>query len=264
MKNSVFTKQKKATVNWRNLIHLNTREKIYNTTIFLPWLCVSLLCAYHQHYFAALFCSFVFFLTGLRLAHDAFHESLQIPRWGHHVILTLLSICMLCSMHAVKHNHLLHHKHCLTDKDMEGYSARLKWWQAIAYGPVFIFLHHYYAIKNGNSTTKTWVITELILLLLMVLLATLTINPVLQYHTCIMIAGEFLTAFFAVWTVHHDCENDKVFSRTLRGKYMPAIFYNMFYHTEHHLYPKVPTCHLPELANRIDTVFPEIKSKQVF
>ena len=37
----------------------------------------------------------------------------------------------------------------------------------------------------------------------------------------------------------------------------------MFYHTEHHLFPKVPTCHLPELAERIDKVMPEIKDKTV-
>ncbi|MBK8345469.1 MAG: fatty acid desaturase [Bacteroidetes bacterium] len=37
----------------------------------------------------------------------------------------------------------------------------------------------------------------------------------------------------------------------------------MFYHTEHHLFPKVPTCHLPQLAARIDEVIPEIKNKTV-
>ena len=78
-----------------------------------------------------------------------------------------------------------------------------------------------------------------------------------------MIIGECCTSFFAVWTVHHDCEPESVYSRTVRGRWKSILFYNMFYHTEHHLFPKVPTCHLPELAKRIDDVIPEIKTKSV-
>jgi fatty acid desaturase len=66
-----------------------------------------------------------------------------------------------------------------------------------------------------------------------------------------------------VWTVHHDCEPESVYSRTVRGRWKSILFYNMFYHTEHHLFPKVPTCHLPDLAKRIDDVIPEIKTKSV-
>jgi len=38
----------------------------------------------------------------------------------------------------------------------------------------------------------------------------------------------------------------------------------MFYHVEHHLFPTVPTCRLPVLAERLDTVAPELKTKLVF
>jgi fatty acid desaturase len=38
----------------------------------------------------------------------------------------------------------------------------------------------------------------------------------------------------------------------------------MFFHVEHHLYPKVPTCHLAVLADRLDQAAPELKAKQVF
>jgi fatty acid desaturase len=38
----------------------------------------------------------------------------------------------------------------------------------------------------------------------------------------------------------------------------------MFYHIEHHLFPKVPTCKLWLLARRLDVAAPELKDKQVF
>ncbi|MBK7036128.1 MAG: fatty acid desaturase [Bacteroidetes bacterium] len=66
----------------------------------------------------------------------------------------------------------------------------------------------------------------------------------ITYHVTVMIIGECFTSFFAVWTVHHDCDSNKLNSRTLRGPFITKIFYNMFYHTEHHLFPKLPTCHL--------------------
>lgn len=264
MKNSIFIPEKRLHVRWKDLVELSTREKVVNLLISLPWLGASWFFAYLNWWPLAVVCSFVFFLTGLRQAHDAFHASMGISKTGHHLVMFFLSLIMLCSMHAVKHNHLQHHKHCLDDEDMEGYSARLSWWKAILYGPIFIFLHHYHALKNGSPLTRKWVWLEIACMLAVVILALVWAHPIALYHMGIMVLGEFFTAFFAVWTVHHDCEPDRVFSRTLRGKYLPAIFYNMFYHTEHHLYPKVPTSHLPELAKRIDLVFPEVISKQIF
>ena len=73
-----------------------------------------------------------------------------------------------------------------------------------------------------------------------------------------MIIGEFFTAFFAVWTVHHDCD-DEIYARTSRGILKNFFTYNMFYHMEHHLFPAVPTIKLPALADRIDEVLPVFK-----
>jgi len=264
MENTLFIKTRRDRVHWKDLVALSPWEIVFNLIISLPWLTASLILAYYSWWIPAVLCSFIFFLTGLRQAHDAFHHAMGIPKWGHDAVMFVLSCLMLCSMHAVKHNHLMHHKHCLEDGDFEGYSARLSWWKAILFGPVFIFLHHYHALRNGNPTIRKWVMAEIISMIVLSLILLFSGYPFLIYHIAVMIIGEFFTAFFAVWTVHHDCEPDKVYSRTLRGKFLPIIFYNMFYHTEHHLYPKVPTCHLPELAKRIDTVFPEVKTKQVF
>ena len=79
-----------------------------------------------------------------------------------------------------------------------------------------------------------------------------------------MAVGQCLTAFFAVWTVHHGCDRTHYIARTLRHRIKNAITFNMFLHIEHHLFPAVPTCHLPELSRRIDRVAPELRSKIVF
>ena len=38
----------------------------------------------------------------------------------------------------------------------------------------------------------------------------------------------------------------------------------MFFHLEHHLFPKVPTCHLATLAARLDRAAPELATLPVF
>jgi fatty acid desaturase len=86
----------------------------------------------------------------------------------------------------------------------------------------------------------------------------------LRYHVIAMVAGQCLTAFFAVWTVHHHCDRTHYIARTLRSRIKNRITFDMFRHIEHHLFPRVPTCHLPELSRRIDLAAPELKSKIVF
>jgi fatty acid desaturase len=86
----------------------------------------------------------------------------------------------------------------------------------------------------------------------------------LQYHVAAMAAGQCLTSFFAVWTVHHDCEEEGPIARTIRGRVKAFLSYEMFFHLEHHLFPAVPTRRLPILAGRLDAVAPELGAKRVF
>ena len=87
---------------------------------------------------------------------------------------------------------------------------------------------------------------------------------VLRYHVIAMAIGQCLTAFFAVWTVHHHCDRTHYIARTIRNRIKNAVTFNMFRHIEHHLFPGVPTCHLTELSKRIDMVAPELKQRIVF
>ncbi len=250
-------------VEWKDLLPLSRKEIAQEIFLSLPWLISSCVFAYFQLYVPALFCSFFFFLTGLRQSHNAQHNTLGISRRATEWFLFFLSTTMLASMHAVKYNHLQHHKHTLTEKDMEAMSARMQWWKAVASGPYFIILIHTHAMRFANKYIKLWILLEIVIITAIIVFTWLVIRiDWLTYHVTVMVIGECFTSFFAVWTVHHDCD-DAVYSRTVRGGWRTKIFYNMFYHTEHHLFPKVPTCHLPQLAERIDAVIPEIKNKTV-
>jgi len=79
-----------------------------------------------------------------------------------------------------------------------------------------------------------------------------------------MLVGQCMTAFFAVWTVHHHCDRSHALARTMHSRIKNLLSLNMFLHIEHHLFPRVPTCHLPELSRRIDRVAPDLRSKIVF
>jgi fatty acid desaturase len=52
-------------------------------------------------------------------------------------------------------------------------------------------------------------------------------------------------------------------ARTQRGWLKNFVSYSMFYHLEHHLFPAVPTGHLPELARRLDAATPGVRKRMV-
>ncbi|MGB0521555.1 MAG: fatty acid desaturase family protein [Flammeovirgaceae bacterium] len=255
--------EKLALVQWHDLVKLSPIQRFIELTVSLPWLILSLLAAYFEWYVIALPSSFIFFLAGLRQVHNGFHGALGVSKQSTNWILWLNSILMFGAMHAVKYNHLLHHRHCLQENDIEGKSARMSAIKALCYGPIFPLELHYHALKNGDDETKKWVRFELGAIALCYGVIFWIGPPLLVYHAIAMIIGECLTAFFAVWTVHHHCDDDMP-SRTLRGGWKNFLTYHMFYHMEHHLFPKVPTINLPKLAQRIDQEIPELKKKQVF
>ena len=250
---------------WKDLVAVTWLETIWELLLPALWLGASLLAAAYSHYVVALGCSFFFFLTGLRLVHNAFHLALGLSRKTTDLVLWIMSFIMLGSMHAVQYNHLRHHKLSLGEGDVEGRSAEMAPWGALLYGPVFPVLLHVTAIRKGNRTLRKTVYGELLMTLVWVLsVFGLFHSSVLRYHVTAMLIAQCFTAFFAVWTVHHHCDRTHYIARTLRNRVKNAISFNMFLHIEHHLFPRVPTCHLQKLSQRIDEAAPELKKKIVF
>lgn len=260
---SVLHDERLRTVRWRDLARLSLTEKIIENSITLPWFAASLILAGRHLYFLAAPCSFLFFLTGLRQAHNGFHHALGISRMGTWLTLFENSVLMMTAMHAVKYNHLRHHKYCLQDDDVEGSWARMKPLKAMFYGPAFIWRQHAFALRNGGKATRRAIVIELSAMGLFTLIAFGFSIRVLEYHIIAMTIGELFSGFFAVWTVHHDCD-EQVFARSLSPRWKNFFTYNMFYHLEHHLFPGVPTIKLPKLAMRLREKLPDLKIKEVF
>ncbi len=251
-------------VQWKDLRALSVREMLIENNLTIPWFLISLTLAYFGYYLFALPFSAFFFLTALRQVHNGFHNSLGTNKFLTWLSLFLNSILMVVSIHAVKFNHIRHHKYCLTEEDYEGKSAGMTWYGAILYGPVHIFLIHKVTLQLGNKNYRKNVILELAAISLFVFLAFYFNIHFLIYHIIVMVIGEFLMAFFAVWTVHHHTEDSPEFARTQRDGWKNKVTFSMFYHLEHHLFPAVPTIKLPELAKRIDEALPELEKKSTF
>jgi fatty acid desaturase len=240
---------------WHDLVRLTRWEQLIEVTLPAPWLALSL-CLYATHFWPlAVVCSFYFFLTGLRLSHNAQHGSLGVSRLGHDIILATLSILMGASMHAVQATHMNHHRHRLDEKDIEGRVALLPFPGILLSGPRFIVDIHRFALTQGTTHQKRWVAFELVAIPLAWtafgwLALTQGLGRVAMAHELAMLAGECLTAFFAVWIVHRCSNHVPTKSRTERNRWINMLSYNMLLHADHHAYPAVPTIHWRALAKR--------------
>ncbi len=97
-------------VEWRDLVALSRWEVVKELCLPVPWLGASLLLAGWAWSWPVLFlpasgCSFVFFLTGLRVVHNAHHYALGLPRWATEWVMFVMSVLMLGSMQKEFHSY---------------------------------------------------------------------------------------------------------------------------------------------------------------
>ncbi|MGB0930998.1 MAG: fatty acid desaturase, partial [Chitinophagales bacterium] len=213
-------------VEWKDLKKLTFKEMLIENNLTLPWLIISLTLAYCGYYLLALPFSGFFFLTGLRQVHNGFHNSLGTTKFLTWLSFYINSVLMIVSVHAVKFNHLRHHRYCLEEEDYEGKSAKMTWYGAILYGPIHFFLIHKITLQIGNSNYRKNVIAELLSILVFVSVVFYFRIDFLIYHIIVMIVGECLMAFFAVWLVHHDTHETPNFARTQRTGWKNIISFS--------------------------------------
>jgi len=249
---------------WRDLTTLTLKQRVVEVLISAPWCILAIVSFDRRWLVAGVASSFVFFLTGLRQAHGAQHYTLGIPRRAQDVLLATLSVLMLSSLHALQATHMHHHRHAMKESDIESATARMSWWRAVMSGPWFIIALNREGHKLTRPKKRWWIWGEWAAIVVYVV-AVLGWGPTgLKLFVVTMVVGECLTGFFAVWTVHHDCDPQHQLARTQRGWWKTALTYQMFYHVEHHLFPAVPTARLPELAARVDHAMPHLRQHQVF
>ena len=244
---------------WQDLVKYKPWEIAKEISLPLPWFILEMWAAANQHTVLMLFAAAYFFLTCLRVSHNAFHYCLGLSRTATDVVMLLLSVFMMTSMRATQVTHMQHHRHCLEENDVEGYIAKLGFFSMLLQAPLFTLKLHKEALSlsaRKNPKQNFWIKFEIALNVFWMSAVWFWWDiDAIKIHTVLMLLSHAISPMFTVWSVHHDCEGNTsdYDSRTLRSRWLSPLAYNMLFHLEHHNYPAIPTCHLPQLAERLDS-----------
>ncbi len=240
-------------IRWDDLTTLNARDIVHELTLPLPWLALSLALYASPAWPLGFVASFMFFLCALRLNHEAIHGNLALPRRWDYRVMHVLSAIMLGSNNADAFCHLKHHKHSGGPEDHEGKCSHMRWYQVLAYGPRFPVDLNLAAWRYGGPAWRRRVAIDWLCVAAFVALCAAISTPALWLHLAAMTIAQCLTAFFAVWITHQGTHGSGLAGRSQRGV-LARVAYLMFYHREHHLFPRVPVRRLPHLAERLDAI----------
>jgi len=197
---------------------------------------------------------FGIFVAVVTVTHDAVHRCLGLGRRGTDWALFALGLVLLESGHAYQLTHLQHHRTFPSDDDPEGYPANLSFLGAVFYGPVFLVRLWFWAWRRGREA-RGWLLAEAAAPILAVA-GGIVLWDGLLWYAIMAIAGSWVYPLLTVYLPHHDYGDEPLTqTRTLRGRVVPAMFLELTYHLEHHLYPQVPSHRLAELARRLDPFF---------
>jgi beta-carotene hydroxylase len=203
---------------------------------------------------------FLIFVAIVTVTHDVVHGVLGLNRRQTEWALFVMGAVMLESGHAYRTTHLQHHKLFPNGDDPEGYPAKIGLAGAILYGPVFLIRLWVWAFRRnkGRPVQRLWLIVEGLWPVAVVIAGALLwhTTPAILIYASQAIVGSWVYPLLTVYLPHKDYGNTPLTqTHTLRGRVIPAIFLELTYHLEHHLYPQVPSHHLSELARRLDPVF---------
>lgn len=237
-------------IEWRDLVVLRPLEIARELCLPLPWLLIALLA---PHPVVTIVASGILFMTGLRVTHNAFHRTLGVSRKVGDRVMFVLSVLLGGAMHAIEYTHLRHHAHCLEDSDVEGRIARFGFARAMWHSATYPLLIHRAALKHGSRRQRRWVAIELLAVATLhawIWLASANANA--QMIALSLYFANASAAMVGIWAVHRGGDASHPIARTSRSRWLDLLVVNMSHHWEHHRYPAVPTCHLPELGRRLD------------
>ena len=260
-------------VKWQDLRSLTRGQIAYNVILPYPFLLMSWWFASQSWYVLACGASYLFFASAFRQAHDGYHHSLGIGKRTTTAILLLLSVVLMTSLHSIRATHMEHHRNPLGDSDIEGSLAKMSWWQAMLGGVTYRLDIYRQGLRLSSRRNRhiTYlefglialvIVTALVLSVFHIAVPAIAMSAqVLIYHILTMMLANASVGIIAVWGVHHDC--DETVARTERNPLVNLLTFNLLYHVEHHLFPAVPSNHLPQLAKRLDAAAPHLTKAHV-
>ena len=200
---------------------------------------------------------FLIFVAVVTVTHDAVHGALGLSRRQTDWTLFLNGLVVLESGHAYRITHLQHHRIFPSDDDPEGDPARLTLLQAILNGPLFLPRLWWWAYRTGRRD-RAWLLAEAAVPIVVVVCGILLwrLTPAVLWYAAMVIVGSWVYPLLTVHLPHrHYGDEPLTQTHTLRGRVIPALFLELTYHLEHHLYPQVPSHHLAELSRRLAPFF---------
>ncbi|MEO8608256.1 MAG: fatty acid desaturase [Chloroflexota bacterium] len=203
---------------------------------------------------------FLIFVAVVTVTHDVVHGTLGLTKRQTEWALFLMGAVLMESGHAYRTTHRQHHTTFPGDDDPEGYPAKMNMMGALLYGPIFLARLWLWSLRRnrGRVNQRAWLLVEGVLPIIVVILGILVWNqtPYLLIYAALAIIGSWVYPLLTVYFPHKDFGDTPLTqTHTLRGHIIPAIFLELTYHLEHHLYPQVPSHHLAELARRLDPFF---------
>jgi beta-carotene hydroxylase len=194
---------------------------------------------------------FLVFTTVISLLHDTVHGALGLRRRATDVTLFAAGALLMVSGHAYRATHINHHRVFPGPDDPEGDAARMSMGRALAAGPLHVPRIWRWAYERRPSERR-WLVAEACVPAVALLAGVLVCAPVAEYAALALLGG-WLYPLLTVRLPHaHPGDEPVLQARTLRGRVLPPLLLEQTYHLEHHLYPRVPSYKLPELARRLD------------
>jgi beta-carotene hydroxylase len=228
------------------------------------------LAAYAEVWWLTPFPVFLIFVAVVTVTHDVVHGSLGLSRRQTDWALFVLGAILLESGHAYRATHFRHHAVFPGPDDPEGEPARMSFGQAILHGPLFLprLWCWAYARQKQNVPERLWLIAEAAwpLVVLSFGFVVWRQTAAILIYAGLVIIGSWVYPLLTVHLPHrHYGDTPLSQTHTLRGRMIPALFLELTYHLEHHLYPQVPSHRLPELSRRLRPFFEQagVRPKRV-
>jgi beta-carotene hydroxylase len=237
-----------------DLLQTTPRQRFI--AIVRPFVCVTLYFVFAAlgWWHLAVLMVMLLFITIVASAHDLVHQALGLPRWANELLLSLVGMLVIESGHAYKVSHLQHHRRFPDDDDPEGDPARMGFARALLEGPIFLFRLWWWAWQRAPRE-RAWLALEAgwFFAVIMAGIALWSQTPSVLVYAVLVIMGSWVYPISTVHLPHNAQGKNALFQTyTLRGRIIPALFLELTYHLEHHLYPVVPSHHYAKLARRLE------------
>jgi beta-carotene hydroxylase len=206
---------------------------------------------------------FLTFVAVVTVTHDVVHGTLGLGPRQTDWALFFMGAVLMESGHAYRITHHRHHAHFPAETehdDPEGYPAHISLFGAILYGPIFLTRLWLWAwqMSADKPRQRVWLLVEGALPWLVIAagIALWDQTPYILWYAAMAIVGSWVYPLLTVYLPHKDFGDTPLTqTHTLRGRIIPALFLELTYHLEHHLYPQVPSHNLKKLAQRLDPYF---------